>query len=65
MSDKNEAKVSDRRAFLKLAGLGVASGGAALASAVKPAEAVAPEADRDALYRETEHVKTYYKLARF
>lgn len=64
MSD--ERNVADRRSFLKLAGAGVVGGSAAAVAAVsgaQPAEA----ADADAAkgdYRETEHVKRYYALAR-
>lgn len=57
--------VAGRRDFLKLAGLGAA--GAAGAAAV-PAAATAEVAEvpsRPKGYRETEHVKKVYELARF
>jgi hypothetical protein len=59
---KTEA-VTDRRSFLKLASVGAATGGAAL---VAGGEAVgASEAkERPSLYRETEHIRRYYELAR-
>lgn len=65
---KPERKGIPRREFLKTAGLaaGVAgAAGAALTSA--PAKAQEPGGDRrrDAGYRETEHVRKYYELARF
>lgn len=64
-SDKTAAK-ADRRSFLKLAGAGVVGSGAALASTVAPADAAssAPEAGEGG-YRETDHVKRYYELAKF
>ncbi|ESR24582.1 twin-arginine translocation signal domain-containing protein [Lutibaculum baratangense] len=53
-----------RRDFLKLATLGTAAGAVIAASG----DAVAEDA-RDAAaaadYRETEHVRTFYRLARF
>ncbi len=65
MSKRDKDGVSNRRDFLKLAGLGTVAGGTALVSGVKPAEAAGLRADGSQGYRETEHVKTYYKLARF
>jgi hypothetical protein len=50
-----------RRWFLTSAG--VAAGGALLPTS-RPAEAAAPAADKRALYRETEHIRRYYELAR-
>ena len=56
---KPEEKVSaDRRGFLKLAGAGVVTGGAAVAAGA-PA-AAAQSKGKEGLYRETEHVKRYY-----
>ncbi len=56
--------VEERRNFLKMAGLGAVSGGAAVATsgAVQAAEL---EEKNGSGYRETGHVKTYYDLARF
>lgn len=63
-SEKKPA-TADRRSFLKLAGGSVAASGAALVSTVGPAEASsAPAADTGG-YRETDHVKRYYELAKF
>lgn len=64
MSDKSDTKKLPRREFLKTAGVvGVASAAAAVATA---SEASAETPDNSANgYRETEHVKTYYELARY
>lgn len=53
-----------RRDFLKLAGLGTLAGGAAIATTGNTAEA-AETGVEGAGYQETDHVRTYYKLARF
>ncbi len=65
MTDKTQAKAAGRRDFLKLAGLGTLAGAAVAVTA--PAEqAEAAEAERaGGGYRETEHVKKAYELARF
>ncbi len=65
MTAGKELSNSDRRGFLKLAGLGTVSSAAVLVAgaAVAPAEAAA--APEGAGYRETEHVKTFYETARF
>jgi hypothetical protein len=52
---------ASRRCFLTSAGL---AAGAALLPTSPPAEAAAPAADKHALYRETEHIRRYYELAR-
>jgi anaerobic selenocysteine-containing dehydrogenase len=57
-----------RRDFIKLAGLGAAAGSAGLVAAVAPAAAAAAEATPAGAkpgYRETDHVKKAYELARF
>ena len=59
---KKEA-VADRRSFLKLAGAGAAAGGAALMTGDKKAEAGGAK-PKTGLYRETEHIRRYYELAR-
>ena len=63
MEKSEEKRVADRRSFLKLAGVGVVTGGAAIAG-TKTAEA-AEGKPATGLYRESEHVKRYYELARF
>jgi hypothetical protein len=65
MSKKKEKGAeTSRRDFLRIAGIGTVTGGAALAVGGKPA-AAETRADGSLGYRETEHVKTYYKLAKF
>lgn len=53
-----------RRAFIRQASLGASALGVATVAGGKlaPAEAAAAKPEG---YRETEHVKTYYKLAKF
>jgi len=63
MSEKRDGTSNARRDFLKLAGLTAVSGGA-LAATGQSAAAESLEEDATG-YRESEHVKTYYKLARF
>jgi len=62
MSEKIE---TDRRGFLKLAGLGTVAGGAAIASGATSAGAKEAELANASGYRETDHVKTFYDSARF
>lgn len=62
--DKANAE-TDRRSFLKLAGAGVVGTGAVAASSVVPAEAEAVKPVEGHGYRETEHVRRYYELAKF
>ncbi|MBI1209477.1 MAG: formate dehydrogenase [Azospirillum sp.] len=70
MSEQNSPAI-DRRRFMTVVGLGAGAGAAAsLVAGTGAAEAAAgvaaaggAEAGGDG-YRETEHVKTYYKLAR-
>lgn len=59
------ADAADRRSVLKFLGLGAATGGVALAAAEPAAAAEKPADDTGSHYRETEHVKTYYELAKF
>ncbi len=63
---KTEQKSLPRREFLRAAGVtGAAAGVAAVALSGKSASAATPESGKKAGYQETEHVKTYYELARF
>jgi ABC-type polysaccharide transport system permease subunit len=64
MAKGNEKVAAGRRDFLKLAGVSAVTGTAAVAAGTATAEAAAP-VDGASGYRETDHVKTYYKLARF
>jgi len=62
MSEKIE---TDRRGFLKLAGLGTVAGTAAIAASVTSGTAKEAIAEKTSGYRETEHIRTYYDSARF
>ena len=63
MSDKKEIRSTSRRDLLKMAGL--AAGVAGAAAAPGAAQAAKPLArEKDGGYRETEHVRKYYELAR-
>jgi hypothetical protein len=62
MSESKKGAVADRRSFLKLAGVGAAAGATALVGGEK---AEAGEArTKTSLYRETDHIRRYYELAR-
>lgn len=62
----SEKKMLPRREFLKATGAtGAAAGVAAVVLSGASAKAAVPEAGDSAGYQETEHVKTYYDLARF
>lgn len=65
MSNKPERVQTDRRGFLKFAGLGSVAGGAALITGKKAEAEEVPVKGAAAGYRETDHVKTFYKTARF
>jgi len=62
--EQDEKSVAARRDFLKLATVGTVLGGAAIAAGGKAQAAVSPETEGGG-YRETDHVKRYYDLARF
>jgi hypothetical protein len=64
------SKGVDRRGFLRSVGKGAAGTGAVAVAAtglgVAPAEATESRADRlKARYRETDHVKTFYRTNRY
>ncbi len=64
MKTRKEKQQVARRDLLKMAGLGGVAGAAAIATSTGKAEAA--EADvKSSGYRETEHVRTYYDLAKF
>lgn len=67
MPSKKKPKAFPRRDFLKAVGLASgAFGAAAVSLSAESAKAGAADNDRKASgYRETEHVRTYYRLARF
>ncbi|MGX1170544.1 twin-arginine translocation signal domain-containing protein [Bradyrhizobium sp. NC92] len=67
MSDETKAKVG-RRDFLRKVGLGTAGVGATLATPlVGPAQADSETNDdkRKARYKESDHVKTFYRVNRY
>jgi anaerobic selenocysteine-containing dehydrogenase len=66
MSKIKDDAVASRRNFLKLAAASAATGGAiaAPATAASPTPTAAMAGTSEPLYRETEHVKRYYDLAR-
>lgn len=65
MKNTKEARNVARRDLLKLAGLGGVAGAAAVAASGGKAEAAVESGRKNAGYRETEHVRKYYDLARF
>ncbi len=65
MTAKCDRANADRRSFLKLAGVGAVSGGVALVSGKSVAEASTTADESGRLYKQTDHIKTYYDLARF
>lgn len=65
---KDEKKTTGRRNFLRKVGIGAVGAGATLATPlITPAQADSETDDekRKARYRETEHVKTYYRVNRY
>jgi hypothetical protein len=62
--DRDRKSVEERRDFLKLATVGTVLGGAALVVGGTAQAAETPETAGKG-YQVSEHVKTYYKLARF
>lgn len=58
-----EEAVADRRSFLKLAGATAAATGAVVVTGGANA-ATDPQEKAQGLYRETEHIRRYYELAR-
>lgn len=62
--ETNTTAVADRRNFVKLAGATVAGAGATVATAGVVAAKTTDARPADAMYRETDHVKRYYELAR-
>jgi anaerobic selenocysteine-containing dehydrogenase len=64
--DKAGPKQVDRRGFMKMAGLGAGAASATVGLALPQVEAAAPVPQaQQAGYRETDHVKMYYKRAQF
>lgn len=65
MTEKCDRATANRRSFLKLAGVGAVAGGAALVTGKSEAEARTTADEPGRLYKENDHIKTYYDLARF
>ena len=66
MASDQDSKAAARRRFLKLASLGAVAGTVAAAAGTRESEAAAVEPEQGGKgYRETEHVKKVYELARF
>ncbi|MBU2532952.1 MAG: formate dehydrogenase [Alphaproteobacteria bacterium] len=65
MTHSSNGSRTDRRSFLKIAGLGAVGAAATAASTVAVTAEAAPPSDKKGGYRETEHVKRVYELARF
>ncbi|MCA1499825.1 MULTISPECIES: twin-arginine translocation signal domain-containing protein [unclassified Bradyrhizobium] len=67
MSDETRAKVG-RRDFLRKVGLGTAGAGAALATPLvgsAQADSETNDEKRKARYKESDHVKTFYRVNRY
>ena len=66
MTEDRETRTAKRRDFLRLAGGSAAGGVAAVAAAgVAPAKAEESAVKAASGYRESEHVRKVYELARF
>ncbi|MFZ4531730.1 MAG: twin-arginine translocation signal domain-containing protein [Alsobacter sp.] len=66
MTDRDGAKALHRRQFLTLGATGAAAAAATLPLAAVPAEAASWKDDkRKARYRESEHVKAFYRVNRY
>lgn len=65
MKSRRDSQNVARRDLLKLAGLGGVAGAAAMAAPGGEAGAAVEEGRKASGYRETEHVRTYYELAKF
>jgi hypothetical protein len=64
LSEQSASATADRRSFLKLTAAGTVTAGGTFVAAKAEAAQTAGQS-QDGLYRETEHVKRYYDLARF
>jgi len=63
--ESETVKGENRRGFLRSLGMGAVVGGAAMAAGAGTVVADEKPAKDGTGYRETEHVRTYYDLARF
>lgn len=65
-NDKAAPKQVSRRGFMKMAGLGAGAASATVGLALPKVEAATPAPqERQAGYSETDHVRMYYRAARF
>jgi hypothetical protein len=64
-TENKKAGRVDRRSLLKGAGLAVGAAAATTAAAVKDVSAAEPRQPTRRGYRESDEVRTYYKLARY
>ena len=65
MASDQDGKAAARRRFLKLASLGAVAGTVAAAAGTRQSEAAAAEPEQGGKgYRETEHVRWFYRRAR-
>jgi hypothetical protein len=64
---KHEGKTTvGRREFLRVLGAGAGAAAATAAPAIAPASAAESDADKKkSRYRETDHVKTFYRVNRY
>ena len=66
MKDKTKAKSVDRRGFLRSVGGASVAGAAIAVGTAAPAAATESDADKKkARYRETDHVKWFYRTNRY
>ena len=65
MKTRKEKQQVARRDLLKIAGLGGVAGAAAVVTSAGKAEAATKVDVKSSGYRETEHVRKYYELAKF
>ena len=66
MTDRTKDRAFDRRGFLKSIGGASVAGVAVAAGAAAPALAAESDTDKKkARYRETDHVKAYYRTNRY
>jgi len=66
MPERPKKDKANRRDFLKMASVGTIAAGATVLSSGDKLQAAEPEMDENKTgYQETEHVKAFYKSARF
>jgi hypothetical protein len=65
MTDRKQKETASRREFFKSVGLGAGAAGALVVAGGGEAEAEIVREDGSLGYRETDHVKRVYQLARF